>query len=655
MLVGHSIGELAAAHVAGVWSLADACAVVAARGRLMQALPEGGAMLAVAAAEADVVAVLTGVDAAGVAAVNGPSSVVVSGTVEAVAGVESVCGERGWRSSRLRVSHAFHSSLMEPMLAEFRQVLESVEHKPARLPLISTLTGESESVFGAEYWVRQVRESVRFADAVTTAEAQGVTRFLEIGPDTTLTALAQQSASSAVLVVPAARHGKESETAEEQWLCSALALLHAHGASPDWRAFFAGADGSRIDLPTHAFQRKPFWLAESSTSADPLSMGLGATDHPLLGASIVLADSDGLLLTGRLSAATQPWLADHRVGGSVVFPGTGFVELAIRAGDQVGCGRLQDLTLHTPLVLPERGAVQIQVIVGTAEEARLRPVSIYSRAEEAVGDAPWIRHATGEVAAVEVREPQPPAGADVWPPENAEAVPLDGMYEELATAGLAYGPVFQGLRSAWRLGDEVYAEVGLAEQHGADADRFGLHPALFDAALHAIGVVGPASGDPALPFAWSGVELHAAGASSARVRVAPAGSGAVSLEIADASGAPIATVASLALRSVSPGELTAARSGAPGTDALFHIDWAQTTLAQAPEMSVGELTDGAAGSGSAAVSLLRAGSADTGADAVRGEVSRVLGVVQSWLAEGAADARLVVLTRGAVALPGEDV
>ncbi|MEV6005152.1 acyltransferase domain-containing protein, partial [Streptomyces griseomycini] len=492
VLAGHSIGELAAAHVAGVWSLADAAKVVSARGTLMQALPSGGAMIALQASEAEVAPDLS--ETVGVAAVNGPSSVVISG---AVAGVEAVA-ER-WRAagrkvSRLKVSHAFHSPLMDPMLDDFRAVLEEVEFGEPVVPIVSTLTGaqvRAEELASPEYWVRHVRESVRFADAVGTLSGEGVDTFVEVGPGGTLAALGQETAPEAAFV-PVLRADRPEESA----LVSAVARLCTRGVTVDWAAFFAGSGARRVDLPTYAFQRRRYWVDVRPHTGDVTAVGLGATDHPLLGAAIELGDTDGVLLTGRLSVQTHPWLADYVVRGSVLLPGTAFVELAVRAGDRVGCDLVEELTLEAPLVVPERGGVRVQVWVSAEDESGRRELTFFSNAGDTDDDRPYTRHATGVLRAVGRS-----GGTSLveWPPAGAKVVDLDGFYDQAADAGFGYGPVFQGLRAAWRRGDEVFAEVVLPD--GVDAGGFGLHPALLDAALHAADLTGGADGTGRLPFA----------------------------------------------------------------------------------------------------------------------------------------------------------
>ncbi|MGW7008843.1 SDR family NAD(P)-dependent oxidoreductase, partial [Streptomyces sp. NPDC054933] len=481
---------------------------------------------------------------------------------------------------------------------------------------------------------------------------------------------------------------------EAETLTTAIAQAHTRGLDVDWQAYYAATGARRVDLPTYAFQRQRYWVDSFAVFDDVASVGLGLVGHPLLGAAVELPESDGFLFTGRLSLQNHPWLADHTFMDTVVLPPSAFVELAIHAGDQVGCGGLDELTLESPLVLPERGGVQLRVTVGEPDESGRRALSVHSRPDEAMGDGavrpdlPWTRNASGVLAAAEANiVPEP--DLTVWPPAGAAAAPSDvaEVYQRLAAAGLVHGPVFHGLRQVWTRGDEVYAEVRLAPEQHADATRFALHPALLDAALHARA---PHIAGDGLPLSWRGVVLHASGASTLRVRIAPAGTDTMSLTAADETGTPVVSVAAVALRPLSADQLAAVQAAAGRTarhDALFRLSWAQLPVA-APTSSryavVGAVDDELTGALAAAgvhgeayedlasldaaiaaghpvpeavlVPCLHPAAVEPTAASVREAVTRVLGTLQAWLAgERFGSARLVLVTRGAVNTGGDSL
>ncbi|WP_444843239.1 SDR family NAD(P)-dependent oxidoreductase [Amycolatopsis kentuckyensis] len=610
-LLGHSVGELAAAHVAGVLSLADAAKLVAARAKLMQALPTGGAMVALQATEDEVTPHLTG--GVSIAAINGPDSVVLSGTEDAVTAV--VAEFDGRKSAKLKVSHAFHSPLMEPMLAEFGEVARTLTYAQPEIPLVSNVSGAlaGPEVATPEYWVSHVRAAVRFHDGLTALSAQGVSRFVEVGPDGVLSALTRQATDA--VVVPVLRKDRP----EPATALTALAELYVSGLAPDWAAVFEGRGARRVDLPPYAFQRKRYWIDARANRDEVSAAGLTSAGHPLLGAAVALADTDGVVLTGRLSLETHAWLDEHRLGDVATVPGTAFLELAIRAGDQVGCGRIEELTLGSPLVVPDRGGVQVQVTVGAAGENGVRAVSVHSRLEDT--DDPWTAHADGTVA------PQAHRGTELteWPPAGAEPVAIDGLYDDFAGTGLTYGPLFRSLRAVWSRGREVFAEVALPED--SDADRFGLHPAALDACTHALRVAGGGDGGVGrVPFCWTGVELHATGASALRVKFTPTTEDGFAVALADSTGAPVATVAETVFRAFTAPVATEAP--------LYRVEWQRIAAESTVDASAAEIFEVA------------------GTDTH--EVTHgVLAALQDWLAEEhPEDARLVVVTRGAVAAAG---
>ncbi|MDB1090388.1 SDR family NAD(P)-dependent oxidoreductase [Streptomyces sp. ACA25] len=665
LLAGHSLGEITAASIASVLSLPDAAALVAARGKLMGALSEGGAMIAVEATEERVRPLLG--DEVALAAVNGPRSLVLSGAGQAVSDAAALLAAEGCRTRRLRVSHAFHSPLMEPMLAEFRSVVAGLEFRAPSVPVISALTGRpltAADVCSPDHWARHVRETVRFHDAVLGLRAAGAVRYLEIGPDGVLTAMAQGTLAHAdadgdgderePLAVPLLR----ADRSDKAVLTDALARAHADGLSVDWAEYFAGRGGARVALPTYAFQREHYWLPAAPT-ADLRGAGLSAAGHPLLAAAVDLPDG-GIVLTGRLSPSARPWLAEHIVRRTVLLPGTALLELALAAADRIGASGVEELTLEAPLALPVDGAVEVRVTVGAAEDDGRRAVALHART-----DGDWTRHAAGVLG--DVPDAGPVAGE--FPPAGAEPADVAAVYADLADAGFGYGPAFQGLQAAWRRGEgpaaEVFAEVELPAGV-TDADRCAVHPALLDAALHAIGVGGlitePAHGG--LPFAWARVRVFARGTRAVRARISRVGeAGALAVELSDADGLPVAVIGSLRLR-------PAAAPAVP--DALFETEWVPVEPSGAPARRFA-LTGAASPDATALADGLRATGAEVGAEApdtvilpvttdpgadpvaeVHRVTAAVLAALQDFLADDGSAVRLTVVTRGAVAVSSDE-
>ena len=619
------------------------------------------------------------------------------------------------------------------------------------VPFYSTVTGGLFDMAGldGEYWYRNVRETVQFEGATRALLAAGVGAFVEVSPHPVLTVGVQETVEAAaaeraggsrstgslegagppgagglggVVVVGSLRRG---EGGLERFLRS-VGELWVAGGGVDWGGVFRGSGGVRVGLPSYAFQRERFWLAVGGGVGDVSALGQSAAGHPLLGAVVGLADG-GCVFTGRLSLESDPWLADHAVSGVVLLAGTGFVELVLHAGVRVGCPVVRELTLEAPLVLGEGVGVQVQVVVGDPGEDGERMVSVYSRVEGAgggldgesdggvvSGGGGWARHAGGVLVSGEldgVGSGEVVGGewgaldaravelGGVWPPAGVEVVEVGDVYERLADMGLEYGPAFQGLRAAWRRGEEVFAEVALGEGQAGEAGSYGLHPALFDSALHAwaVGLLG--EGAPReeggagvrLPFVWGGVRLGAVGASSLRVCVSQAkggglsGDGGLSLVAVDEGGGLVVSVGSLVAREVAPEQLRGVGVGVGGGgDSLFVVDWVPVEVGTEAGVEVGSGEDAdTAGVFMDAGSLSRAlaegvdlpgvvvldvthegeGEGDVCGGlpgVVRGVLGGVLGVLQGWLGderlgdERLVGSRLVVLTRGAVAVGAGD-
>ncbi len=740
-VVGHSQGEVAAACVAGGLSLQDAARVVVLRSRMLSALAGHGGIVSVAL---DVGGVRERIERWDgrivVAGVNGPRAVSVAGDCEALGEFLGECAAEDVRAREVPGTVASHSPHVEGLREELLGVLSSIEPCSGDIAFYSTVTGGplDMELLDAEYWYRNLRETVQFERSTSALCEQGFRTFIEVSPHPVLTVAVQETVEQAladsdeVAVVGSLRR---QEGGAERF---ALALAEAwvRGAEVEWEAVFAGSSEPPVELPTYPFQRERYWIESGAGgSSDMAAVGQAAAGHPLLGALAELADERGWLLTGRIALRTHPWLADHATAGMVLLPGTAFLELALHAGARVGCEVVRELTLEAPLVLPERGGVQAQIMVGPREESGDRSLGIYSRLEEqAAADGlgageGWTCHArgvlacAGEEGGAGERSPNGSAREDrraaaglealdlcAWPPADAQAVDVDGLYDRLAARGFDYGPAFQGLRAVWTRGEEVFAEVALPEAQCSEAALFGIHPALLDAALHALGAgsvrgagegtderdpqdggeggarerTGAAQDGLPVPFAWSDVRLQATGATSLRVRMARTEGDAVSLTVGDEGGAPVATVGSLSVRTLAL-ERLGVSDGALHRS-LFRLDWVslepapnvrarrwallggeQDALADTLRASGGNprahpdlasLAEAIEGTAEAPeVVLVDCAGAGDGPAAAHAEASRTLALLQEWLADERLTAlRLVLVTHGAVAArTGEDV
>ncbi|MFE6774576.1 type I polyketide synthase [Streptomyces sp. NPDC057702] len=664
-VLGHSQGEIAAACVAGALSLDDAADLVVLRGKALAALAGQGGMVAIALDVTAVRELLTDWDGRlGIGVVNGPTSVVVSGDADAVDELVDHCAEQGIWARRVQADYAPHSHHVERIETELLTGLAHVRPRASDVPYFSPLAGGwlDTREMDATYWYRSLRQPVEFADSVATLVATGYTDFVEVSPHPVLVAGLGELAGADGVVVGSLRRADGGPAR----LLNSASRLFVRGGKVAWQL----ADARQVDLPTYPFQRQRFWPTTSPTATgDVTSAGLGRVEHPLLVAVTELADSDSLVFSGRLSPRTHPWLADYRVQGTALLPGAAYVDLALRAGDHVGYAALDDLVLETPLVLPERDGVQLRLSLDGPDATGGRAFTVDSRGD---GGGGWTRHATGTLT----ERAQPTTGDLVaWPPSEAEPVTFDTHYAHLAATGLEHGPAFQGLRAAWRKGDEVFAEASLPD--GLADPGFGLHPALLDAALQAIGLGVSSNG---LPFSWAGVRLLATGATTLRVRVTPVGVDTVALLVTDGTGQPVAAVDELSLRAMSADQLHLARSA--HRDSLFEVRWAPlpdaapetgtwavvggdtTRLASALTTAGAPVTEHA--NLAALLTALDAGAPvphhvaltpGEHATTPREAAHHTLDLLRTWLADDRlAPSRLVLLTSGALATtPGEPV
>ncbi|PPK68487.1 type I polyketide synthase [Actinokineospora auranticolor] len=571
-VVGHSQGEFAAAHVAGVLSLADAARAVVVRSRQIAEFAGPGGMVSVALPAADVETALRDYEGrVSIAAYNGTGSVVIAGESAALDELVEAWTAREVRVRRIPVDYASHSPSVEPLRERLPVALAGITPGTAEIPFHSTVTGTvvDGTELDAEYWYRNLREPVRFEPVVTALAVAGHDVFVEMSPQPVLTLAVQQTLDARDhpgVAVGSLRRGEGGLTRFH----TSLAEVAVRGVDVDWRPALGSALQRHVDLPTYAFQRARYWLATPGLpGAAPALPGLTGTGHPLLGA--VIATGEGHLFTGRLATSATPWLADHVVGGATILPGTALVEFALHAGIHVGRTHLTELTLNAPVVVDRDTA--IRVVLGEPDDAGDRALAVHAQRDDV-----WTCHATGVLAAT---PPRPDFDLTQWPPA-ATPVDLTGYYDRLAEAGIDYGGPFQGLRAAWRDGDTVYAEIEVGPDALPDTDAFAVHPALLDAALQALGFAENASTARRMPFAWRDVTLFATGATALRVRLRVSDTDTVALRVADAEGQPVLDIGSLRLRNA---EKPAA------SRALYRVDEVPIPLADNTPARVAVLGD----------------------------------------------------------------
>ncbi|MFI1919560.1 type I polyketide synthase [Nocardia sp. NPDC020380] len=657
-VIGHSRGEIAAACVAGLLSLHDAARLIAARGRLLaeSGLAGQGAMVWLALSREEVSDRLT--DGLDIAAVNAPSSVVVAGDPDELAEFTRACEADGIRTRKTASDFAFHSAQMKIVADDLAEAVASVHPTAAAVPFFSTVTGAvlDADAMDADYWRRNLRDTVRFDDAVRALLTGGHQLFIEVSPHPVLITAIEETAEELrvpIATVPTLTRGAD----DRERLLTSLARAYAHGAPVDWTGAFAGSGARIVSLPTYPFQRQRYWLdvgaGAASRAVDP-HPGLRSAAHPLLTAAIEVADGGtAVVLTGRLSQQTHPWLADHTIDGTVLLPGAALIELALRGGQEIGWGAVEELVLQAPLILPTEGAVDVQVLIGDVAGDQ-RQLSIFSRAVEDRSGSEWTRHASGTLSTDNPARPD--TDPSPWPPAGGAAVAMDDVYAGLAERGYEYGPAFQGLRAAWQHEDELFAEVDLPAAAAA-GEYAGVHPALLDAAVQAV-LLSPITDEGTmLPFAWAGVRRYTAGGSVLRVRIKPVSADAVTVTITDEHGAPVLTIDTLTMRAIARGQLAA-----EGEHELYEVHWVPMESGTITPVAwtewAGDATPTQVTSGAVLLDTRTFGRELVARDAgaAQAAVGQVLDALQRWVnAEGFDRSQLVVVTAGAVGPEVTDV
>ncbi|MCX5359773.1 SDR family NAD(P)-dependent oxidoreductase [Streptomyces sp. NBC_00124] len=633
-LIGHSIGELSAAHLAGTLPLPVAADMVATRAKLLNTLPTGTGMLAVHCGPEPLTEHLTRHPRIELAAHNSPTATTLAGPTDALHQIATELTAAGIRTRTLKVAHAFHSAHTEPVLKTYSDHLAALfTHHTlgnAEIPVISNLTGTPatpDQHHNPAYWAHHIRQPVHFHQGIThLTETQHITLFTELAPHPTLTPHLPTHTTP--------HHPNETHTH-----LTTLTTLHTHHHPTDLTPHLPQPQPADSDLPTYPFQHQPYWLQAPTQLTDATDLGLAATEHPLVTTATQLADTNHTVLSGRIGLRSHPWLADHAVAGTVLLPGTALVDLALHAGDHTGATHLDELTLHSPLVLDDTSSRDLQVT--TTPDTDGWRVTIHSRPHTTQPDdtEPWTCHATGTLTTSQ-EQAQP---LTQWPPAAAEQVDISDLYDQLAAAGYEYGPAFQGVTAVWAQPDgTLHAEIALPEE--ADPTGHTIHPALLDAALHPLAKAADTSSEVRLPFAWTGVTVHATGATHLRVTLTTTDND-VSLQAWDPTGAPVATVTALATRPIDPASLHKAISS--GTrNSLFHLTW-KPAEAGTREVNLDEVD----------IYIPERDEDSDGPTAAHAATEALLTHLQSWLADNDATSRsLVILTQHAVATsPAEDV
>ncbi|WP_435830379.1 type I polyketide synthase, partial [Saccharopolyspora shandongensis] len=616
-VVGHSQGEIAAAHIAGALDLDQAARVIALRSQLIHTHLAGhGSMLSTALSVDDLKPYLDS-EQISVAAINSATATVLSGDTDVIRRLHQVLIEQGIRARLLPVDYASHSHHVHGLQRQLLEKLAGIIPQAGEIPFHSTVTGDvlDTTTLDAEYWYTNLATTVNFHRTITRLNAAGHRVYLEPSPHPTLSHHIDHP--DAITASTLQRGRPDTGT-----LLANAARLWTHGTPIAWAEVLTAE--RHIALPTYPFQREDFWLTAPSIVGEPAQLGLTGTGHPLLAACTEVPDTGETVFTGSVSLDTHPWLADHAVNGTVLLPGTAFLDMALHAASQLEYEGVDELTLHAPLVIPLDGRLTVHLTISSGEPT----LSLHSRDE---GDGSWTRHATG--ALLETRLDEEEDSFTAWPPPGATPIDVGDLYDAVSEHGFDYGPAFQGLHTAWRLGDHVYAEIG-ADDALRGAEGWEVHPALLDAALHTAFVGQAEDTEPRVPYSWSSVRLHQHGAIPARVRMTRTGADSIRISTADDTGRLVATVESLTLRRL-PAERTEARGG------LFQVTWTPIAGtvddAELPELVL--LDHRAPGDGEALPEL------------VERLTRQVLGAVQDFLSRAETTAaRLVLLTRGAVAV-----
>lgn len=487
VVAGHSLGEYAAAVVAGIFSQEDGLKLVCARGRLMDHLPQSGSMASIFATEEQVAEIIQPYAAdISIAVINAPTNIVISGLTPAIENALAACDAKGLKTRRLAIALGAHSPLIDPMLDEFERVAATVQFSIPRIDLVSCTTGQPVSageVTTPAYWRRHLRQPVQFARLMETLHARGQAIFVEIGPHPVLLSIGQRILPTGYGVwVPSLREN----TNESQQMLASLGLLFVNGVEVNWNGFFGNVRLPKVILPTYAFDHQRYWFSTSNkpTQAGGVEVAPGVT--PLLGVRLRSPALEAAVFETQLSAYWPPYLDHHRIFGTSIAPSPAYIEMAIRAAEELfgdGSYSVSNLAIQEALILPDEGLRTVQIILTSHEDhsASFKIVSLGANDQ-------WITHSTGEVARQEAPTQSNP---DIVLRQITEAkercteqITGPDYYTGVAGLGLEFGESFRGLQQIWRRDGEAVGQVQLPDSLLADAKNYHFHPALLDACFH---------------------------------------------------------------------------------------------------------------------------------------------------------------------------
>ncbi|MGZ9234604.1 MAG: SDR family NAD(P)-dependent oxidoreductase, partial [Anaerolineales bacterium] len=591
------------ACLAGVFSLEDALKLIAARGRLMQSLPKGGAMAAIFADRVTVMdRIKPYMEEVSIAAVHGPQNTVISGREGPVQAILDTFTKDGIKASRLNVSHAFHSPLMEPMLAEFEKVAASIQYAKPKIGIISNVTGKlvkDGSIAEAAYWRAHVREAVQFQAGIETLREQGCEFFLEIGPQPTLIGMGRQCIPNESKVwLPSLRQKKE----DWSQLLESLGTLYVNGTEVDWEQFEQGYAHRKLPLPTYPFQRKRYWFSTSKESSRPERPML----HPLLNRRVRSPMLAAMVFESEVSVDFPAFLNDHRIYETAIFPAAGYMEMALAAARQIFGSQqylLTDVAIHDVLRLPEDSERTVQVVLSTinAENTSFEIFSLDSTTDET--EENWKQHASGNLRV----HAQPAEMADRFDVEQLKntcstQLVVSDYYQQLAELGLQYGHTFQTIAQLWQGEGKALGEIALPEDILHESEKYQIHPALLDGCFQLLGASVPASlmtdaSRVYVPVGLEALRLHKAHVSRVWASVSlampffqadgkPNETLRADLKLFGVDGALVAEITGLQIKYINR-ELIRRMAEPRYDDWLYKLDWEQSHASDAnPPLSV---------------------------------------------------------------------